>query len=126
MDKKPFVPPPLIVVNEFTFCRRHGEEYCPSCTYDFICMNNDVVMDNFEEEISERITDERESINAYSQGAVPATNDVDGSYKCTKHDKIDCDKCFDWAALITKGVQEILDREKWLKKREKYFRNRDD
>lgn len=46
-------------------------------------------------------------------------------YKCKPHAKIDCHDCFDWLALILKYLQKERDQGRWIKKREKYYRNRD-
>ncbi|KAF9050562.1 hypothetical protein BJ165DRAFT_1008347 [Panaeolus papilionaceus] len=103
----------MVVINNFTFCKDHGEEACPiKCQYDFMFTNNCVIMD--EKEVVEASKkgielpspDMRPSINCYRLGAIPVDkNDpLSEACYCSKHRKIDCETCFNWAKILLKGA----------------------
>jgi len=75
--------------------------------------------------LADAVLQDRQSINVYSKGAV-ATYDQDYSWKCSTHNKIDCEGCFNWIGDITKEIEDQISTEKWLEKRQKYYNKRED
>lgn len=141
---------PMVIVNEFAFCQKHGDEYCPRCTYDHRFTNNYQVQDDatIAQIIEDGIYDievcpffsffesaqphrcafyeqNRASINVYNMGAIPVGGNSE-ECKCQTHNKIDCEKCFNWVAYIKEDAKEARAQAKWIKKREKYFNKVDD
>lgn len=75
-------------------------------------MNNVTIQDDLEDETMARnLSDHRSSINVYSKGAV-ATYDQDYSWKCKKHDQIDCEECFNWIRVIATEIEEKIQGDK--------------
>ncbi|KAH9477840.1 hypothetical protein JR316_0010072 [Psilocybe cubensis] len=123
---------PIIVANSFVFCKRHGDEYCHLCTYDHRFTNNYQIQDD--PALADLIEngydlDNRQPINIYDLGGVAVgrrSEATESDCKCRKHGTIDCNTCFNWVEYIKNGAKEAESQEKWLNKREKYYKNRND
>ncbi|KAH9477841.1 hypothetical protein JR316_0010073 [Psilocybe cubensis] len=120
---------PMVIVNNFAFCKKHGDEYCYPCFYDHRDTNNFTLLEepalrDIGDNGGVYSMDSRESINVYELGAIPIGDGED--CKCRKQLVKDCKECFDWVKHILNELEEAKYRAKWLKKREKYYRNRED
>ncbi|TFK36240.1 hypothetical protein BDQ12DRAFT_687074 [Crucibulum laeve] len=103
-----------IVVKDFMFCAEHGDEYCHKCCCDHRMGNNVRIEDELGDmsEFFEFEVEERQPINAYAHGAVVAVQ-TEESYECESHRKVDCEKCFDWVAIIKKEAETIEEEGRW-------------
>ncbi|KAF8321898.1 hypothetical protein F5887DRAFT_927752 [Amanita rubescens] len=107
-----------IIVNSFTFCERHGDEYCQSCGVDHRLANNAQVADDLSnlEDVFEIGLEERQPINVYARGAT-AIPDTQGSFECILHGAVNCSMCFNWVAIIEKEAHEAAELGSWLERR---------
>ncbi|KAF4611623.1 hypothetical protein D9613_003988 [Agrocybe pediades] len=80
---------PVIIVNGFAFCQKHGRELCGKCDVDLRPRNNDRIRDSLK--IFSYELDARRMFNVYALGAVKAGVN-EASYKCKDHGKVDCEK----------------------------------
>ncbi|KAF8347225.1 hypothetical protein F5887DRAFT_882262 [Amanita rubescens] len=107
-----------IIVNSFTFCERHGDEYCQSCGVDHRLANNAQVADDLSnlEDVFEIGLEERQPINVYARGAT-AIPDTQGSFECILHGAVNCSMCFNWVTIIEKEAHEAAELGSWLERR---------
>jgi len=137
----------MITVNDFVFCKEHGNEYCIRCTVDYRFVNNvnidpteDIDIEtedyNFNLDVctvqfgcqSVQILiaslKDRSSINVYDLGArlhTPALDSADAKYSCVQHGAVDCSRCFNWLAMVKNEIKEAEKDAKWLEKRRKWL-----
>ena len=126
-----------IIVNSFTFCATHGDEYCQECGVDHRMTNNAQVEDDLSklEDVFEiglevrgnplliaaavvQVTNiqERQPINVYARGATAAVG-AQGSFECIIHGAADCSICFSWVMIIEKEAREAAELGSWLERR---------
>ncbi|KAF8690360.1 hypothetical protein AX14_002976, partial [Amanita brunnescens Koide BX004] len=107
-----------IIVNSFTFCATHGDEYCQECGVDHRMTNNARVEDDLSklEDVFEIGLEERQPINVYARGATAAVG-AQGSFECIIHGAADCSICFSWVMIIEKEAREAAELGSWLERR---------
>ncbi|KAF5347271.1 hypothetical protein D9756_009964 [Leucocoprinus leucothites] len=107
-----------IVVNQFKFCAKHGDELCQSCCCDHRMSNNVTIEEELGDmsEFLETEVEERQPLNAYALGAVAALH-TEESFQCEKHKSVDCSTCFDWISIIKREAEEVEESGRWMGKR---------
>ncbi|KAF9004445.1 hypothetical protein BDZ89DRAFT_967050 [Hymenopellis radicata] len=102
----------MVVLNEFQFCKDHGNEYCTKCEGDTRLLNNEELPKSTYERLKklspiDRILWQKRPpiCDVYARFNPIPTGEIhpfrrSELYACEPHRDVDCERCFNWVEIL--------------------------